>query len=119
MFLRPNTGLGHSSMILMIEAQIEHITAAIRALDLAGAATIEVERRVHDAYNRTVDRQLATTVWELGGCTNFYRDVNGRNAAIDPDWMWKFRRAAPVGGRTHTASSRRPLTRPSRPPPCR
>jgi hypothetical protein len=49
---------------------------------------------VHDAYNRRIDQKLATTVWELGGCTSFYRDPNGRNASIYPDWTWKFRRDA-------------------------
>ncbi len=94
LFLGPNTGLGHSSMILMIEAQIEHIAAAIRTLDVADAATIEVDQQVHDAYNRRIDQKLATTVWEVGGCTSFYRDANGRNASIYPDWTWRFRRDA-------------------------
>ena len=94
LFLGPNTGLGHSSMILMIEAQIEHIVAAIRTLDVADAATIEVDQQVHDAYNRRIDQKLATTVWEVGGCTSFYRDANGRNASIYPDWTWRFRRDA-------------------------
>ena len=94
LFLGPNTGLGHSSMILMIESQIEHITAAIRALDTAGAGTIEVRADVHDAYNRTLDRKFATTVWETGGCTSWYHDVNGRNATIYPDWTWRFARQA-------------------------
>ena len=92
MFLGPNTGLGHSSMVYMIEAQVAHITGAIRALDTSGATAIEVDQQVHDAYNRQIDAKLATSVWELGGCTSFYQDVNGRNASIYPDWTFKFRR---------------------------
>ena len=92
MFLGPNTGLGHSSMVYMIEAQVAHITAAIRALDTSGSTTIEVDQEVHDDYNRWIDAKLAPTVWELGGCTTFYQDVNGRNASIYPDWTFKFRR---------------------------
>ena len=94
LFLGPNTGLGHSSMILMIEAQIEHIAHAIHELDAAGAGTIEVRPEAHDAYNRELDRKLATTVWETGGCSSWYHDVNGRNATIYPDWTWRFRRQA-------------------------
>lgn len=94
MFLGPNTGLGHSSMIYMIEAQIEHITNAIRAVDTSGARTIEVDQDVHDAYNATIDKKMAGTVWELGGCTSFYQDANGRNATIYPDWTFRFRRDA-------------------------
>ncbi|MEV0094900.1 NAD(P)/FAD-dependent oxidoreductase [Streptomyces sp. NPDC050738] len=94
MFLGPNSGLGHSSMVYMIEAQAEHVKNAVRALDLAGAGTIEVDQRIHDTYNDELDRRLATTVWETGGCQSFYRDANGRNATIYPDWTFIFRRRA-------------------------
>ncbi|WUW19344.1 NAD(P)/FAD-dependent oxidoreductase [Streptomyces sp. NBC_01463] len=94
MFLGPNSGLGHSSMVYMIEAQAEHVRKAIRALDISGSATIEVDRRIHDLYNAELDRKLATTVWETGGCRSFYRDANGRNATLYPDWTFAFRRQA-------------------------
>ncbi|MFB6552460.1 flavin-containing monooxygenase [Streptomyces sp. NPDC056405] len=94
MFLGPNSGLGHSSMVYMIEAQVEHVKNAIRALDLAGATSIEVDRQTHDAYNALLDRKLATTVWETGGCRTFYQDANGRNATIYPDWTFSYRRQA-------------------------
>jgi cation diffusion facilitator CzcD-associated flavoprotein CzcO len=92
MFLGPNTGLGHSSMIYMIESQVTHITKAIRALDLSGASSIEVDRTVHDKYNRDIDAKMVNTVWEVGGCTTFYQDASGRNATIYPDWTFRFRR---------------------------
>ncbi|MFC8228865.1 flavin-containing monooxygenase [Streptomyces sp. NPDC057287] len=94
MFLGPNSGLGHSSMVYMIEAQAEHVKNAIRALDVSGSTSIEVDRRTHDAYNADLDRRLARSVWELGGCRTFYRDANGRNATIYPDWTFRFRRRA-------------------------
>jgi cation diffusion facilitator CzcD-associated flavoprotein CzcO len=94
LFLGPNSGLGHSSMVYMIEAQAEHVKNAIRALDTLGSDTIEVDQRVHDAYNEELDRKLATTVWETGGCQSFYRDANGRNATLYPDWTFAFRRRA-------------------------
>lgn len=94
MFLGPNTGLGHSSMIYMIESQIEHVSRALRELDRGKSATIEVDQATHDSYNRMVDRKMATTVWELGGCTTFYQDVTGRNATLWPDWTFSFRRRA-------------------------
>ncbi|MFB7657429.1 MULTISPECIES: flavin-containing monooxygenase [unclassified Streptomyces] len=94
MFLGPNSGLGHSSMVYMIEAQVEHVKNAIRALDLSGATSIEVDRQTHDAYNARLDRKLATTVWESGGCRTFYQDANGRNATIYPDWTFSYRRQA-------------------------
>lgn len=94
MFLGPNSGLGHSSMVYMIEAQAEHVKNAVRALDVSGSTSIEVDRRTHDAYNADLDRKLAKSVWELGGCVSFYRDANGRNATIYPDWTFRYRRQA-------------------------
>jgi cation diffusion facilitator CzcD-associated flavoprotein CzcO len=94
MLLGPNTGLGHSSMIYMIESQIEHVRQAIRALDESGAATIEVRAEPHAAYNRQIDSMMVGTVWDLGGCSSYYLDDTGRNATLWPDWTWRFRRLA-------------------------
>ncbi|MFF4875265.1 flavin-containing monooxygenase [Micromonospora sp. NPDC000668] len=94
MFLGPNSGLGHSSMVYMIEAQLKHVTDAIRALGRSGATAIEVKGQAHEAYNAELDRKLARTVWEVGGCRTFYQDANGRNATIYPDWTFRYRRQA-------------------------
>ncbi|MFJ7300228.1 flavin-containing monooxygenase [Streptomyces sp. NPDC099088] len=94
MFLGPNSGLGHSSMVYMIEAQTAHVKNAIRALDVTGSATVEVDQQTHDRYNAELDRKLAATVWETGGCQSFYRDANGRNATLYPDWTFTYRRHA-------------------------
>jgi cation diffusion facilitator CzcD-associated flavoprotein CzcO len=92
--LGPNTALGHSSMVYMIESQIEHLRQAISALDQAGASTIEVRPQAHEQYNREIDEQMVGTVWSVGGCSSYYLDSTGRNAAIWPDWTWRFRQRA-------------------------
>jgi cation diffusion facilitator CzcD-associated flavoprotein CzcO len=94
MMLGPNSGLGHSSMIYMIEAQAEHVKNAVLALHRSGSTAVEVRRGAHDAYNARLDRKLAGTVWEVGGCRTFYQDANGRNATIYPDWTFRYRRQA-------------------------
>ncbi len=94
MLLGPNTGLGHSSMVYMIESQIAHVRAAIRAMDAAGAATVEAEPEAFDAWNAEVDQRMQGTVWDVGGCSSFYIDATGRNATLWPDWTWRFRRRA-------------------------
>jgi cation diffusion facilitator CzcD-associated flavoprotein CzcO len=92
MLLGPNTGLGHGSMVYMIESQIEHVRRAIARLDQTGAATLEVRPEAHAAFNRDVDAGLLGTVWDTGGCASFYIDATGRNATLWPDWTWRFRR---------------------------
>ena len=94
LMLGPNTGLGHSSMIYMIESQIMHVRNQIRAMDAAGASTIEVDQHAYDDYNCSVDRKMAGTVWDVGGCRSFYIDATGRNATLWPDWTFRFRRRA-------------------------
>jgi cation diffusion facilitator CzcD-associated flavoprotein CzcO len=93
LLLGPNTGLGHSSMVYMIESQIEHVLAAIGAMDERRVRTIEVRAHAYDAYNREVDASMAGTVWEAG-CSSFYIDATGRNSVLWPDWTWRFRRRA-------------------------
>jgi cation diffusion facilitator CzcD-associated flavoprotein CzcO len=93
LLLGPNTGLGHSSMVLMIETQIEHVLRAIQAMDRRGASVIEVRREVYDEFNARLDARMKGTVWE-SGCSSFYLDETGRNGVLWPDWTWRFRRLA-------------------------
>ncbi len=94
MLLGPNTGLGHSSMVYMIESQVEHVLNTIRSLDRSGATTVEVTPEAHAEFNREVDSQMEGTVWDTGGCSSFYLDDTGRNATLWPDWTWRFRQRA-------------------------
>ncbi|HEX8207105.1 MAG TPA: NAD(P)/FAD-dependent oxidoreductase [Solirubrobacteraceae bacterium] len=87
----PNTGLGHSSMVYMIESQIAHVLKALEAMKERSAATIEVRREVMDAFNAEIDTRMAKTVWNTG-CASWYIDATGRNATLWPDWTWQFRR---------------------------
>jgi cation diffusion facilitator CzcD-associated flavoprotein CzcO len=93
LMLGPNTGLGHSSMVFMIEAQIEHVLAALSAMEARAAGAIEVEQRAYDSWNAEIDRRMGATVWATG-CPSFYIDASGRNAVLWPDWTWRFRRRA-------------------------
>jgi cation diffusion facilitator CzcD-associated flavoprotein CzcO len=93
LLLGPNTGLGHSSMIYMIESQISHVIAALRVMRERGATVAEVRAEVQDAYNRELDEKLAGTVW-MTGCSSWYLDETGRNPTLWPDWTWRFRQRA-------------------------
>jgi cation diffusion facilitator CzcD-associated flavoprotein CzcO len=91
--LGPNTGLGHSSMVYMIESQIAHVMDALRLMRDRGAETIEVRAQAQERYNAVLERRLEGTVWSTG-CASWYLDRTGRNATIWPDWTWRFRRRA-------------------------
>ncbi len=77
----PNTGVGTTSVVYMIEQEIGYIMTLI---DAAGAdRLIAVKRTAQDAYNREVDAGLRETVW-LSGCKSWYISANGRISTLYP-----------------------------------
>jgi len=87
----PNTGLGHTSMVFMIESQVAFILEALDALDGSGAAALEVKPEAEATYNEGIQRQLAPTVWNTGGCSSWYLDKQGRNTLLWPTFTFVFR----------------------------
>jgi cation diffusion facilitator CzcD-associated flavoprotein CzcO len=88
----PNTGLGHTSIVFMIESQIAYVLGALRAMRRQGARALEVREDAQAAYNAELDRMTEGTVWVTGGCTSYYIDRNGHNSALWPTYTWPFRR---------------------------
>src|SRR3954454_11367827 len=80
----PNVGNGHTSAIVLIEAQLNHVLGALKTLRRRGLASVELKRDVQDAYNARVQEALAGTVWNAGGCQSYYLDRNGTNSTIYP-----------------------------------
>ena len=80
----PNLGNGHSSAIVLIEAQARYIVDALRTMDAERLATVEPRAEIQERWNRDVQEALAGTVWNAGGCSSYYLDANGRNSAIYP-----------------------------------
>lgn len=93
LLLGPNTGLGHNSVVVMIEAQIAHVRKAIAWMKTTKVATIEPKRDVQDAYVAAIDAKLSRTVWNAGGCASWYLDATGRNSTLWPGSTIAFRRA--------------------------
>jgi hypothetical protein len=88
LLLGPNTGLGHSSMVYMIESQVNYVAEALKA---ARGRVVEVRADAEAAYNDSVDGRLGATVWSTG-CSSWYADSTGRISALWPDWTFRFRR---------------------------
>ncbi|MCP9958613.1 flavin-containing monooxygenase [Streptomyces sudanensis] len=90
----PNTGLGNSSMILMIESQLNYLADFLRRLDLLGEGRALVPRpSAVAAWNRRVQARMERTVWTSGGCDSWYLDARGRNTTLWPGTTAEFRRA--------------------------
>lgn len=92
LLLGPNTGIGHTSAVFMIEAQIEHVVTALRHLDSHGLATVEPSAEAQAAYVAQVDADMQGTVWLAGGCSSWYLDRTGRNSTLWPTYTTSFKR---------------------------
>lgn len=88
----PNTGLGHTSLVFMIESLINYVGDALRTMREHEAPRMEVRPAVQDAYNAELQRRMPATVWNSGGCSSWYIDANGLNTTAWPDYTWRFRR---------------------------
>jgi cation diffusion facilitator CzcD-associated flavoprotein CzcO len=88
----PNTGLGHSSMVFMIESQIAYILDALRTMADRGIATVEPKPRAQERWDRDIQRRMKKTVWSAGGCSSWYLDAHGRNVTLWPRTTFVFRR---------------------------
>ncbi|WP_405948546.1 NAD(P)/FAD-dependent oxidoreductase [Streptomyces prunicolor] len=90
----PNTGLGNSSMILMIESQLNYLADYVRQLDvLGGRVALDARPSAVSAWNRRVQERMKRTVWNTGGCTSWYTDASGLNTTIWPGTTAEFRKA--------------------------
>jgi cyclohexanone monooxygenase len=87
----PNTGLGHNSMIYMIESNVRYVVAAILARRDAGLRALEVRPEASRQYNAELQRRLARTVW-ASGCKSWYLSSSGKNNTLWPGFTFQYRR---------------------------
>ncbi|MFD4291973.1 flavin-containing monooxygenase [Rhodococcus sp. NPDC058505] len=87
----PNTGLGHTSMVYMIESQLNYVVDAINVIERNEIGTVEVRKDAQDDYNRDVQRKLSHSVWNNGGCASWYLDKHGNNTTLWPGFTFEFR----------------------------
>ncbi|MBB5155257.1 cation diffusion facilitator CzcD-associated flavoprotein CzcO [Saccharopolyspora phatthalungensis] len=88
--LGPNTGLGHNSVVFMIESQINYVLGFLRSICRDEVSQIDVRQSVQDSFNAEIQSKLAGAVWSVGGCRSWYLDENGVNRAIWPGFTWKY-----------------------------
>jgi cyclohexanone monooxygenase len=86
-----NTGLGHSSMVFIIESQIAYILSAIEQMERRRIVTVEPRPEAQAAWNADLQRRMKRTVWSAGGCASWYLDEHGRNTTLWPRTTFKFR----------------------------
>jgi cation diffusion facilitator CzcD-associated flavoprotein CzcO len=108
MLAGPNTGLGHSSIIFMLESQLNYVTRAIDHA-LKSDSLIEPKEHVAREWSDALQKKLPTTVWGTG-CASWYLNEAGQNTVIWPDFTFKFRQATRrFDARDHRIATKTPV----------
>jgi cation diffusion facilitator CzcD-associated flavoprotein CzcO len=89
----PNTGLGHNSLIHIVEAQLGYILDYLAVLDRTGAAALDARPDAQRRWEAGITRRMASSVWTTGGCTSWYLAADGRNPTLWPGSVRGFRQA--------------------------
>lgn len=87
----PNTGLGHNSMIHMMESQFTYILSYLDLLEQRDALYLDVKLDKQAAYNEDIQAQLADMVWS-SGCNSWYQMDDGKNTTLWPGPTTTYRR---------------------------
>lgn len=85
----PNSGPGHSSALVYMEAQIDYITEAIGKLLQFGWKALDVRPDVQARYNERIQRRLRSTTWN-SGCQSWYLTEDGFNATMFPGFATQY-----------------------------
>lgn len=91
MLMGPNTALGASSVVLMIEAQVQYVRDALRVLRARGLDFVDVTPDAQASYNARLQKRLGRTVW-ASGCKSWYFDAHGKNSTTWPGLVTTFER---------------------------
>jgi cation diffusion facilitator CzcD-associated flavoprotein CzcO len=94
LLLGPNTGLGHNSVLAMVEAQVAHVLGCLRWLQKNPGRAVEVRAQAQSEFRASVDARLADSIWARGGCGSWYLDGKGRNRTLWPGTATAYRRGA-------------------------
>jgi cation diffusion facilitator CzcD-associated flavoprotein CzcO len=88
--LGPNTGLGHNSVVFMIESQVRYVIECLRLLSRTGARALDVRPRAQRGYNDRLRARLDPLVWSAGGCRSWYLDEHGVNRTLWPGFTFEY-----------------------------
>ena len=85
----PNTGPGHTSVLVYTEAQIAHALGAIENLRREGIKWVDVRQSVQDRYNAGIQGRMKHMVWSTG-CNSWYLSKDGSNHSLYPGFAAEY-----------------------------
>jgi len=84
----PNTGPGHTSVLVYTEAQISHALQAIKTLMAENLKYMDIRQDVQDQYNASIQKRMKYMVW--GGCKSWYLNEDGSNHSLYPGFAAEY-----------------------------
>ncbi len=85
----PNSGLGHNSLVLMVEAQIANILACLDHMQVNRYHACHVHPSAQQRFNQQIQNTFPATVW-TSGCQSWYLDQHGRNTTLWPGLVTQY-----------------------------
>jgi len=85
----PNTGIGHTSLVVMIEAQFSYIMDAIQKIQQQDIKYIDVKESVQTQFCQSMQDKMVGTAW-TSGCNSWYLSDSGKNFTIWPDYTYNY-----------------------------
>jgi cation diffusion facilitator CzcD-associated flavoprotein CzcO len=90
--LGPNTGLGHNSVVHIMESQMNYVLEYMRLLENKGDNSIlDVKPEVQHTYNAAIQSKFPGTVWN-SGCKSWYMNAQGKNTTLYPGLTVTYRK---------------------------
>ena len=91
MLYGPNTNLGSSSIIFMIEQQAKYIMQCVQKLAKGDAKAVEVKHAPMKSYNERIQKKLQSSVWSAG-CNSWYHTDSGKVTNNWPGYTRDYKR---------------------------
>jgi len=85
----PNTGIGHTSLVFMIEAQVHFMIRTLKEWRRGTLSEIEIRKNVQDRFNERLHERMKRTVW-ASGCKSWYQNKNGKVTTLWPGFTFVF-----------------------------
>ncbi len=85
----PNTGPGHTSVLVYTEAQIQHLMGAIAKIRRQGLKYVDVRQTAQNAYNEGIQGRMKHMVWS-SGCNSWYLSDDGSNHSLYPGFAAEY-----------------------------
>ncbi|XP_037040358.1 baeyer-Villiger monooxygenase-like isoform X2 [Bradysia coprophila] len=91
----PNTALGHSSVVFMLECQVNFVASAITEMMKRDAQVISLTKKAEDRFMDKLDHDMKDMIWGREGCGSFYANTKGDIIVLWPNssvsYWWQLR----------------------------